>query len=288
MDVDKYEFQIGAFECTLFKDYLFTYDAGSFFSNVDPNELALALNDRNSDAKKILSPFVSLLVEKGEQRILIDTGVGSPSEPLQFQGHAVNFDGRLHRLLADADIDPASIAHLILTHFHPDHIGGNCDENGSPAFSNAIHWTHQREHDFWKSSQAQELPALFRYYIDTNILPLDQVDFRLIDTKEAEIVPGIHTIHTPGHTPGHLAVLIESDGEHLLFISDTWLHPLHIAHLDWRTVHDMDHETAWNSRKQMLELASDEKMLVQSFHFEFPGLGWVERDGTGWRWLTKT
>ena len=282
---DQHTFQIGAFTCTLFKDLLFHYQAQHYFLDVPEEETAVALQPYSHTPDDISSPFVALLLERENEKILIDTGVGYMEEPIEFQGQPMKFQGTLPSLLHQRGIDPASITHVVMTHFHPDHIGGVCHPDKSPAFPNASYLGHQAEWDFWMSDQVANLPPIFNFFIEYNIHPLKNANLKLISQKEVDIIPGVTAIQVPGHTPGQFAVRIESESEKLLFISDVWLHPLHIEHLDWRTSYDLDHDLARRSRVEMLQLAHSEDMLVQSFHFPFPGLGKVEKRGDGWRWV---
>ncbi|NND06066.1 MAG: MBL fold metallo-hydrolase [Saprospiraceae bacterium] len=282
-----HSFSVGAFTCILFRDLLFEYQAEHYFLDVEESLIAQSLKTFQQSPTLIKSPFVSLLLQNGEQSILIDTGVGFNKRPLVFQGREVDFCGKLFRIFNEMDLDSNSITHVVLTHFHPDHIGGICDEHGNIQFPNAQFIAHTDEWDFWNGSEAETLPPLFNQFITDNILPLSGANLHLMSEKEAQILPGIHAIQIPGHTPGQIALRIESQGEKLLFISDAWLHPLHIEHLDWRTSYDMYHEEAKQSRIKLLELAYAEDMLVQSFHFDFPGLGRVDRTTGGWNWISE-
>ncbi len=278
-------FSIGKFKCTLFCDLVFTYESKQFFVNIEDEELKQALLPYGDDHTVIKSPFVSLLLERDDEKILIDTGLGHMQETVEFQGQPMKFQGALPKLLSEEGIDTSAITHVVMTHFHPDHIGGVCLPDKSLAFPEATYMGHEDEWNFWMSDRVEALPSIFKFFNDYNIKPLVDGPLQLLTKKEEEILPGITSILAPGHTPGQLALHIESEGEKLLYISDVWLHPLHIQHLNWRTIHDMDHEVARKSRMAMLELAYAEDMLVQSFHFPFPGMGRVDKTGNGWRWV---
>lgn len=98
------------------------------------------------------------------------------------------------------------------------------------------------------------------------------------------IVPGIHAVAAPGHTPGHMALAISSGGEQLLCISDTALHPIHVEHPDWCAVVDFAPQQVVTTRRRLFKRAANEKALVLGFHFPFPGLGHVIPKGDGWQW----
>ncbi len=99
-----------------------------------------------------------------------------------------------------------------------------------------------------------------------------------------EIVPGIQALVTPGHTPGHLALVLESDGERLLCLSDIVLHPVHLERPDWTGLVDLDPEQTVKTRRQILGRAAVDHALVMAYHFPAPGLGQVVLEGHGWRW----
>ncbi len=279
-----YSFKIGAFKCTVFHDLDFVYQAMSCFTNVESGILAKSLHQYGQTLEKIPSPYISLLLERDDQKILVDTGLGFMKEPVKFQGRSMNFEGQLLNELSTHQVDPSSITHLMLTHFHPDHIGGVCNSSTKLHFPNAQHIAHQDEWDYWTGA-AFTGPSIFGYFIDQNIRPLHNKNLHLLKGAGAEVLPGITFIQVPGHTPGQFALHIASEGKDLLYISDVWLHPLHIKHLDWQSF-DLDHDLAKKSRIRMLELAHKKNMLVQSFHFPFPGLGHIDKIGDSWHWLT--
>ena len=279
------QFRIGDFKCTLLLDMIFSYQGQHYFSNIEKTESVPALKRYGQSFDKILSPFVSLLIEKEDHKILVDSGMGYMQEPVLFQGNPIQFKGKTNALLQENGTAPEAITQMIVTHFHPDHIGGICGADLQPNYPNAACVIHQDEMDFWSSSKADNQADIFRYFIKQNIDPLSDHHLSLISREEESITSGITLIQIPGHTPGQLAVKVQSAGESFLFVSDAWLHPLHIEHLNWQTIYDLDHDLAKKSRQRMLEMAYDENMLVQSFHFDFPGLGHIDKSKNGWRWV---
>jgi glyoxylase-like metal-dependent hydrolase (beta-lactamase superfamily II) len=104
-------------------------------------------------------------------------------------------------------------------------------------------------------------------------------------TDESDILPGIHVLAAPGHTPGHMVVSFSSDDEQLLYVGDCVLHPLHLEHPDWLPVYDILPEEAAASRRRIFDYAADEQAWGIGQHFPpFPSLGHVVRRGAGWRW----
>jgi glyoxylase-like metal-dependent hydrolase (beta-lactamase superfamily II) len=103
--------------------------------------------------------------------------------------------------------------------------------------------------------------------------------------RETEIVPGVRAIPAPGHTPGHLALLLDSEGCQLLNLGDAATHPLHLRNMDWQNGFDLDPCSALAIRRSLLERAEAEQMRVMAFHFPFPSVGHLSaRCQTGWDW----
>ena len=92
---------------------------------------------------------------------------------------------------------------------------------------------------------------------------------------EHEVVPGVRVFPAPGHTPGHLAILIESDGERLLHIGDAAVHPLHVEFPELHNGFDQNPEEAGRTRRELLETAASDRMRLMAFHFPFPSVGSV-------------
>jgi len=262
--------------------FAYPHPAKIFFVNAPKERLEQVLREHNLDPERreqYVSPYPSLVINTGQRRVLVDTGAGS-LEPTT---------GRLIPNLKAEGIAPKDIDTVILTHGHPDHIGGNIDSKGKAAFPNARYIMWKDEWDFWASN-----PDLAELKVDehikevlitvarNNLLPIqDQLD--LVD-HETEIVPGIRAVATPGHTPGHMAVAIASDSKQLLCISDVALHPIHLEHPDWYATVDFAPQEVITTRRRLLNLAAVEKPLVLAFHFPFPGLGHVVQKGEGWQW----
>lgn len=282
-----HQMSLGDIKCTLLYDMDFVYRGQDFFRNVDEEILVKELIEYGQTLDRIPSPYIGLLLESESNKILIDTGVGYMEQTQEINGQQFKLEGRLQKVLGKVGVEGQDITHLILTHFHPDHIGGVYSSDGQLLYPNAKIYAHADEWEYWMGGKSSQQPSIFRYFINENIAPLKDENIYLVGMNEEEIVKGVRLIKTPGHTPGHLSVALQSQGEQLLYISDTWLHPLHIRHLDWETVYDLDQDLARKSRIFMLEEAYNNNMLVQSFHFPFPGLGHVDKVKDGWTWVPK-
>ena len=287
MSTENYHFKIGAFECIAVSDGALTYVPPAFpppvallFNNAPGKILEETLRRHNIQSEhwtEWKSPYICLLVKTGEHRVLVDTGANGLDQNT----------GRLIQNLQSEDIAPEEIDMVILTHCHPDHIGGITLEDGNLAFPNARYALWKEEWEFWTSGEAEskldEHSREILIGIARKNLPPIQDRLDLIE-REREILPGIEAIAAPGHTPGHMALVISSKGERLFNISDLVLHPIHLEQPEWCAVFDFSPEEVTATRRRILNRISAEKALMQAFHFPFPGLGHIVEKGNGWEW----
>ena len=287
MTTDIYRFKVGDFQCIAVSDGTHTYAPPTFpppaiflFTNAPREQLGQTLGEHNLDPEQWtewVSPYICLVVNTGEHQVLVDTGAGSLAPTT----------GKLVQNLKAVGITPEDIDTVVITHGHPDHIGGNTDTEGKPAFPNARYVMWQDEWDFWTSEQAEtkldeHVRDVLLSYARKNLPPI-QDRLHLVN-RETEILPGIKAIAAAGHTPGHMALAVSSEGEQLLCVSDVVLHPIHLEQPEWHAAVDFDPKQVQATRRRILKRAAVEKALVLGFHFPFPGLGHVSQSGDTWRW----
>ena len=285
--MSSHRFKLGNFECVIVLDgyHIYADPAGSWFRNAPKDELDEELRSRGIDPEtwdKQISPYPSLVVFTRKHVVLVDTGAGTLAEST----------GKLIENLAKESIAPEDIDTVILTHAHPDHIGGITDGNGNPTFTRARYVISRTEWDFWTGDpdlSNLEIPdskkELLRSYAAEKLLPIqNRLDFVELRSHEAEIVPGVLAIDAAGHTPGHIVISVRSVGEELLYLSDTVVHPIHLKRPEWWLSVDMDQEQTTSTRRRILGRASADGALVHVFHFPAPGLGRVVAKDDAWGW----
>jgi glyoxylase-like metal-dependent hydrolase (beta-lactamase superfamily II) len=211
MKNNSFLFELGNFKCIAVSDGTFTYSDQSFYQNAPKEQLQKVFREYDLQSGQITTPYTCLFIDTGKHRILVDTGMGAGVVPSV---------GNLLMNLQEEGIEGADIDTVILTHGHPDHIGGIINAEGKPAFPNARYVMWKKEWEFWASE-----PDLKQLKVDEHIkqiilmsarknLPSIKNRLNLID-HEIEILPGIHAISAPGHTPGHIALGISSGVDNL-------------------------------------------------------------------------
>lgn len=292
MNGEIYRFMLGDFECFAISDGNFTYPLEAFFGNVARKELEENLRYHNLPTDHISTPYTCLFVNTGEHRVLIDTGAGdlasSAAKVFPSVDHSTTVTGKLLQNIRAAGIEPGNIDIVIISHAHPDHIGGTLDKDGKLIFANAQYFIAREEWEFWTSETALVKTSPPMVHIARHNLDPLRNRLTLIDGA-TEIVPGIRSVAAHGHTPGHIAISITSNAKQLLHISDVVLYPLHLEHPEWIPTFDIYPEQAASSKHKIFNHAAEEQILIFAHHFPpFPNLGYVLKQAQGWQWQPIT
>jgi glyoxylase-like metal-dependent hydrolase (beta-lactamase superfamily II) len=279
-----YRYKVGAYECTSINDGARSFPMPDTFVKNVPKEEALAAAEAAYMPKGMVTvPFNPQLINTGSKLVLIDCGNGVANfEPSK---GAV---GRTLQNLAAAGVDPKSIDIVLMSHLHPDHTNGIRGADGSMAFPNAEIMVPAKDWEFWTSednaAKAQSNEMMKNYFANVKKI------YNGIESKVTkydwgkEVVPGITSVEAPGHTPGHTAFAIASGNSRILVQSDvTNIPEFFLRNPDWHVAYDVDPVQAQATRHKFYDMASAEKTLVVGFHFTFPSIGHVEKDGTKYR-----
>jgi glyoxylase-like metal-dependent hydrolase (beta-lactamase superfamily II) len=279
-----YRFRLGNFEVAtlldskIIREGLSPSDGGEALS---AEVRALARANR-IDPQRYEHPFTPSLVNTGKELVLFDTGNGAlqnEHEPLR--GRLP--EGHLVERLRQAGYEPQDIDVVVITHGHPDHIGG-LTRGGEAVFPNARYVFGAAEFDFWQRGDVREARKFNRELFMKIAVPLAE---RASFVRPGdEVVPGIRAVDAAGHSPGMMAYLIESEGKRVLNWADTCGH--YVVSLQRPDIHldvDDDKEKAVATRKRILDMVATDEIFVIGFHMPFPGIGFVERASGGYRWV---
>jgi glyoxylase-like metal-dependent hydrolase (beta-lactamase superfamily II) len=279
-----YRFKLGGFEITTISDSDVFID-GPFpiiGANAPESDVRTLMRDNLLPEQTYQPGFTPTVVNTGRELVLIDAGNGSNGFVPRPKG------GWLAAQLKPAGFRPEDIDIVLLSHGHPDHIGGII-EDGKPLFPNARYVIAQREHDFWMpegklSGDLEKFAKVYR----TNSKPVES-KFTFIKSGD-DAVSGIRAMEAPGHTPGHLVFFIESEGKSLLWWGDCAHHQVaSLARPDWECVFDADKQQGAKTRRRIFDMAATDRLAVIGYHMPFPSIGFVERAGPeSYRWLAHT
>jgi glyoxylase-like metal-dependent hydrolase (beta-lactamase superfamily II) len=230
----------------------------------------------------LLPPGVSVtlnvtLVRTADDLILIDAGAGGNFQPTA---------GKLSDALEATAIDPAKVTKVVFTHGHADHLWGVIDDFDELRFPNASYVMSAAEWDFWTDpNTAANAPDWLKGMALGSARVLKRLDGKIERRKAGEqLAHGLSYLATPGHTPGHMSVLLESGAERLLIGGDALTHPaISFARPDWRLGTDHDRDQAVATRRRLLDQLATDRIPLIGFHLPAPGFGLVERQGTAYR-----
>lgn len=232
-----------------------------FGLNVPADEFAAVSRANFIDPALGRNFFTPTVVNTGREVILFDTGLDA---------------GGITAALAAAGYVPADITHVVITHMHGDHIGGLSDAQGMPTFANAAYVAGAVEYDYWAGAGNDGFEAKVR--------PLGAAMTMIGDGDTVR--SGITAIAAPGHTPGHMAFMLESAGAQMLLMVDTANHHVwSLAHPDWEVRFDADKSTAAATRRRILGMVAADRIAVIGYHMPFPGAGFVETRGDGFHYV---
>ena len=232
----------------------------------------------DDDGKLVLSMH-ALVVESRGQTILVDTCIGN-DKPRSYPRWNLMQTDFLDRFQA-AGFALDRVDTVLCTHMHVDHVGWNTrllEDRWQPTFNNARYLFAEDEWAYWKNEPQEYGPVIedsVQPVFDAGLADLVRPDHRVTD--EVWLEP------TPGHTPGHVSVHINSRGEEAVITGDMIHHPCQIAHPQWSSTADWDQQASAETRDLFLNRYADGPVLVIGTHFAAPTAGRIVRDGDVFR-----
>lgn len=272
-----YRFKLGSFEVTnLLDGYVQGNGPHPTFGNNQSAETVQAYaKSQGLPTTKMEAVYVNTLVNTGKELVLFDAGNGKAR---------MKTAGNLTDLMVTAGYKPEQVDVVVITHGHPDHIGGLM-EGGKPVYPNARYVFGEAEFDYWKKGEniAEARKANREQFMQVAVPFGEKATFL---KGEGEVVGGIRAIPVHGHSPGMMAFHIESEGQRLLNWADCANHYImSLQQPEWHVGFDQDKEMAVATRKRVYDMAANEKLTVVGYHMPFPSVGWVEKSGTAYRWV---
>ncbi|MDD9728902.1 MBL fold metallo-hydrolase [Mameliella sp. AT18] len=274
-----FRFQLGEAVLTVVSDGHLEIPANGLGVNADPEEVKAFLESYFLSTETNYSHTNHLVIELGEAKVLVDVGSGNRFLPTA---------GKLMENLGAAGIDASEITHVVITHAHPDHVWGIRDDFDEAILPDAQFFIGGTERDFWlQDGLVNSVPTEMQQFVvgAVNSLNVDGAEWTVVG-DEAEIAPGIRVIDTPGHTIGHMSVVVESGGKQLIALGDSMNHAwMSTVRPEWVSNFDMDGEQTVATRKRLLDMAATDGMAVLGYHFPFPGVGHIAAEGDTYRFV---
>lgn len=268
-----YRMMLGEFEVTALSDGTVQLPVDKLLSNTTAAKVdqALARNGLHSPLDTSVNAY---LINTGDKLVLVDTGAASLFGPTL---------GKLLANLKAAGYQPEQVDEIYLTHLHPDHVGGLiAGEN--MVFPNAIVRADRHDADFWLSQpNLDKAPADKKSFFQGAMASLNPYvkagKFKPFDGN-TDLLPGIHAMAAPGHTPGHTVYRVDSKGQTLMLWGDL----MHVAavqfpHPEVTIAFDSDTKSAAKQRLQAYAEAAKSGYLVAGAHLSFPGIGRLQHQG---------
>ena len=250
-------------------------------TNEEIRKLPWLIPNFATDEGRLKMSIHSLMVETPSHRIVVDTGLGNDKEGRKVPTWNNRKDPFLETMTS-AGFAPDSIDTVLCTHLHVDHVGWNTKLAGGkwvPTFAHARYVFGKTEYEHWRDySDEPDKVAVF----NDSVKPIIDAGKAELIASDARLCDEITLIPTPGHSPGHMSIHIQSDGEQGLLSGDVAHHPCQMAHLDWSSTADSDPVQSAAMRRELFSRFADTPTLVIGGHFN---AGHIRRDGDAFKFI---
>ncbi|MDR0882070.1 MAG: MBL fold metallo-hydrolase [Candidatus Adiutrix sp.] len=272
-ETEKAVFQFGGIKITAILDATMKAAPAKLLLNITPEEINRYIPGGETDLTT-----VAFIAQLNGQTILFDTGFGASK------------GGKLAARLEASSFRPEAIDTIVITHMHPDHVGGLVTPEGKAAFPKAEIYIAKTEYDFWLTpGLAEKIEADKRGMVEVALTALKPYQGKIKTfAYDTEIRPGVVAIAATGHTAGHTVYRLKADNGELLIVGDlTHIAPVQMPRPEVAIVYDSDPVLAVKTRKAVFTQAAQEKLPVAGMHFPFPAIGRLTLDGDGFAFTTE-
>jgi glyoxylase-like metal-dependent hydrolase (beta-lactamase superfamily II) len=279
-----YRYKVGDIQVTVVSDGKNAFPVDDkLISNAKKEEVSAALEKAFLPRDTLSIYFAPLVLNTGGKLVVVDTGNG-PVANVNSKGAAGQFAANL----VAAGFDPKAVDMVVISHFHTDHVNGLLAADGTPAFPNAEVLVPSVEWKFWMDDgeMSRATPGRMQGLFKNNRNIFEAALKKKVTPYEwgKEAAPGLLAVESVGHTPGHTSYVLSSGSGKVFVQSDVTNNPNPFAtNPGWHGFFDQDADVAEKTRRRVYDMVVAEKLQVQGFHYPFPGLGNVEKDGNGYR-----